>query len=208
VLTPAEWRVADAVRHGLTNRQIARRRGVSLDAVKYHVANAVAKLGLSGRAALRAWPGVPVSSTLIPARTSRGSTSVDDLQLGPIGQISRHVGDLGSAVDWYGKTLGLPHLYTFGDLAFFDCGGTRLFLSGSGDGAAAGEPSVLYFRVDDIHQAYDQLRSRGIEFTGAPHMIFRHESGTEEWMAFFNDPDGQPLAIMAQAPDRAPADRT
>jgi methylmalonyl-CoA/ethylmalonyl-CoA epimerase len=30
-------------------------------------------------------------------------------------------------------------------------------------------------------------------------MIHRHDDGTEEWMAFFNDPDGRPLAIMAQA---------
>jgi len=29
-------------------------------------------------------------------------------------------------------------------------------------------------------------------------LIHRHESGMEEWMAFFNDPEGHPLAIMAQ----------
>ena len=45
VLTPAEWRVAEAVRHGLTNPEIARLQGVSADAVKYHVANALHKLG-------------------------------------------------------------------------------------------------------------------------------------------------------------------
>jgi len=43
VLTPAEWGVVEAVRHGLSNSQIARRREISLDAVKFHVANAVAK---------------------------------------------------------------------------------------------------------------------------------------------------------------------
>jgi hypothetical protein len=43
-------------------------------------------------------------------------------------------------------TLGLKHLYTFGALAFFDCGGTRLMLTQQ-DGAAE---SVLYFRVADI----------------------------------------------------------
>ena len=41
VLTPAEWRVVEGVRHGMTNPEIARRQGVSLDAVKYHVANAL-----------------------------------------------------------------------------------------------------------------------------------------------------------------------
>jgi methylmalonyl-CoA/ethylmalonyl-CoA epimerase len=30
-------------------------------------------------------------------------------------------------------------------------------------------------------------------------MIHRHADGTEEWMAFFKDPEGRPMAIMAQA---------
>jgi methylmalonyl-CoA/ethylmalonyl-CoA epimerase len=30
-------------------------------------------------------------------------------------------------------------------------------------------------------------------------MIHRHEDGTEEWMAFFKDHDGRPLALMSQA---------
>ena len=55
VLTPTEWRVVHAVQHGLSNRQIAARRGISLDAVKYHVANAVAKLGVRNRQGLRGW---------------------------------------------------------------------------------------------------------------------------------------------------------
>jgi catechol 2,3-dioxygenase-like lactoylglutathione lyase family enzyme len=89
------------------------------------------------------------------------------------------------AVDWYGEVLGLPHLYTFGDLAFFDCAGTRLFLSLPENGRAPKDQAVLYFRVADIHAAHEQLTARGVTFDGAPHMIFRHESGTEEWMAFF-----------------------
>jgi methylmalonyl-CoA/ethylmalonyl-CoA epimerase len=30
-------------------------------------------------------------------------------------------------------------------------------------------------------------------------MIHRHADGTEEWMAFFEDPDARPLALMSQA---------
>jgi DNA-binding CsgD family transcriptional regulator len=152
VLTPAEWRVVDAVRHGMSNRQIAERRGISRDAVKFHVANALAKLGLPGRAALRTWDGVPAGS---PTRGTAMTGDVrTDLRLGEIGQISRVVSDIGRAVDWYGGVLGLPHLYTFGDLAFFDCGGIRLFLSLPENGAAGGEESVLYFRVADIRAAH------------------------------------------------------
>ena len=35
-------------------------------------------------------------------------------------------------------------------------------------------------------------------FFNAPHLIYRHPDGTEEWMAEFKDNDGRPLAIMAQ----------
>lgn len=121
----------------------------------------------------------------------------DQLALGPIGQISRQVADIPRAVEWYGDVLGLRHLFTFGDLAFFDCGGTRLFLSRPEAGSPPGE-SVLYFKTSDINRAYEQLKAKGVTFRGAPHMIHRHESGMEEWMAFFDDPEGRPLALMSQ----------
>jgi predicted enzyme related to lactoylglutathione lyase len=82
-----------------------------------------------------------------------------------------------------------------GDLAFFDCGGTRLFLSSEGKG---GEQSCLYFTVPQIDAKYDELKGRGVEFVDAPHMIFTHPDGTEEWMAFFKDCDGQVLGLMSQ----------
>jgi DNA-binding CsgD family transcriptional regulator/catechol 2,3-dioxygenase-like lactoylglutathione lyase family enzyme len=192
VLTPTEWRVVHAVQHGMSNREIATRRGVSLDAVKYHVANAVAKLGLANRQALRRWFRVPQTSAL---RLQERPVMTTTLTLGPLAQISRTVRDIKESEAWYGKTLGLPHLYSFGSLAFFDCGGTRLFLSAQ---EKPGPESILYLRVADIRAAYDLLRSRGIEFADAPHLIHRHADGTEEWMAHFHDPEGRPLAIMSQ----------
>ena len=188
LLTPAEWRVVEAVRHGMSNPAIAKRQGVSVDAVKYHVANALSKLGFSSRKELRQWDGIRRDSALFGREG--GMTS-----LGAIGQIARSVKDIAAASKFYGEVLGLPHLYTFGNLAFFDCGGTRLFLS-QGDGGPA--DSILYFRVPDIHAAHSALSERGAVFTNAPHMIHKHADGTEEWMAFFNDPEGRPLAIMAQ----------
>jgi DNA-binding CsgD family transcriptional regulator/catechol 2,3-dioxygenase-like lactoylglutathione lyase family enzyme len=204
VLTPAEWAVVDAVRHGMSGPQIARRRGVSGDAVKFHVANALMKLGLASRAELRRWRGVPAGSALArqrlpaPGRNREEGEGMpdDELRLGALGQVARQVTDVARAADWYRDVLGLHHLYTFGDLAFFDCGSVRLFLT-KGDGGP-GEQSILYFLVPDINAAYDALTARGIVFQGAPHMIFRHDSGMEEWMAFFPDPDGHLLAIMSQ----------
>jgi methylmalonyl-CoA/ethylmalonyl-CoA epimerase len=125
---------------------------------------------------------------------------VAHVEIGPIGQIARGVKDFARAEAWYRDVLGLKHLYTFGTLAFFDCGGTRLMIE---DRSIVEVPdlhndSVLYFRVPDITAAHEELRGRGVEFVGAPHLIHKHPDGTEEWMAFFKDPDGGLLALMSQ----------
>jgi len=194
VLTPSEWRTVHAVQHGMTNAEIARRRGVSVNAVKYHLANAMAKLGLRNRRELRAWFRAPRGSAL----AQREKDAVDtQTKLGPIGQIARSVSDTKLSEAWYRDVLGLPHLYTFGTLAFFDCGGTRLMLSQEGGVA---KESILYLRVGNIAAAHERLAARGVKFTHAPHMIHRHADGTEEWMAFFEDPDARPLALMSAVP--------
>src|SRR5688572_18310189 len=87
VLTPAEWRVAEGVRHGLTNRAIAQRQQVTLDAVKFHVANALSKLGLRRRSELRRWPGVRVDSNLATNPSTQG-TGMERFELG---QVARRV---------------------------------------------------------------------------------------------------------------------
>jgi catechol 2,3-dioxygenase-like lactoylglutathione lyase family enzyme len=113
-----------------------------------------------------------------------------------IAQIARTVRDVRQSEDWYGKILGLTHLYTFGKLAFFDLGGTRLMLSQeSGEPAAE---SILYLRVGDIAATHELLKSRGVEFISAPHMLHEHPDGTEEWLAIFKDPEGRPLGLMTQ----------
>lgn len=62
--------------------------------------------------------------------------------VGPIGQISRRVPEIEAAVRWYRDILGLTHLSTYGDLAFFDAGGIRLVLTATDEGAGpSGESS-------------------------------------------------------------------
>src|SRR5438094_765023 len=201
ILTPAEWRVVGWLRHGVSRREIARRRRTSIDAVKYHIANITAKLGVASSAELRQWPGYPMTSAPAARHRSRKEPSpmtTTAIQLGRLGQVSLFSREVAQTEAFYRDTLGLPHVFTFGDLAFFDMDGVRLYVHAVGD--EAWRPgSVLYFLVDEIHAAFEELRSRGVKTTGAPHVIYTDDqTGSEEWMAFFEDPDGNMLALMSR----------
>ena len=195
VLTPAEWKVAEQVRHGMTNRRIAERMGVSIDAVKFHVGNALSKLGFSSREELRRWNGVEKGTALDQFRRSAMDAQTGNDSYMMLGQVARTAANVEEARDWYRDVLGLPELYAFPGLAFFDLGGVRLMLTEEGDGS---QESILYLRVPDVHASKEELEAKGVKFTHAPHLIHRHEDGTEEWMAFFEDNDGRPLALMMQ----------
>ena len=124
-------------------------------------------------------------------------TAPSQLALSHIGQVSVTVAEVERAVRFYRDVLGLQHLFTAGDLAFMDAGGTRIMLDALPEARGQGT-SVLYFTVADIHAACDALAAQGVALSGAPHMIYRHpDTGIEEWMAFFSDPDGNTLAFMS-----------
>jgi catechol 2,3-dioxygenase-like lactoylglutathione lyase family enzyme len=108
------------------------------------------------------------------------------------------VTDVERSTAFYRDLLGLPHLYTYGDLAFFDCAGTRLFLTASPEAPRPPSATSLYFEVDEMQAAFESLTGAGVPFEGRPHRIHTHPDGTEEWMAFFRDPDGNLLALMSR----------
>jgi catechol 2,3-dioxygenase-like lactoylglutathione lyase family enzyme len=121
--------------------------------------------------------------------------NLDDIPTA-VGQVSLLITSVAEAEAFYGGVLGLRHLYTFGDLTFFACGETRLYLQAvPAERWTAG--SVIYLQVADIHGARRRLTGK-VEFLDSPHMIHRHADGTEEWMTFFHDPAGNTLALISQ----------
>ena len=111
--------------------------------------------------------------------------------------------DLDETRTFYEDTLGarlLAHFEGPPSLLFFDFLGTRLLFE------RAAPRSTIYFWVDDITAAHEELKAKGIEFTSAPRAIYRDDQGTfgvagyEEWMAFFQDPSGNTLALATQQP--------
>jgi len=206
VLTPMEWRVLHGAQHGLTNRAIASGLGISADGVKYHIANILGKLSLPNRQALKSWFAVPRNSALLRqvhesecnnAQEVKAMTLKTDsvVAVQSLGQIARTVRSLEESIDFYQHKLGVPHLYSFGNLGFFDLAGTRLFLSETQE--LNKNESILYFKVTDIVSICSALGDAGVEITNQPHLIHTHDDGTEEWMAFFHDPEGRSLGLMS-----------
>jgi methylmalonyl-CoA/ethylmalonyl-CoA epimerase len=117
--------------------------------------------------------------------------------LSRIHQLSVRTHDVDRAVSFYRDRLGLPFLFAAPPrMAFFDCNGVRLMLS-TPDPAFDHPGSILYFGVDDIHQMYSTLRSRGVAFRTEPHKIATL-TDREVWLADFEDSEGNTLALMSE----------
>ena len=117
-----------------------------------------------------------------------------------IHQICVNVHDVDRARAFYRDALGLRHLFDGGPkLTFFDCGGVRLML-GTPEKPEFDHPgSILYFRVSDIGAAHRELMGRGVKFRDAPHLVARLPD-REVWLAFFEDGEGNALALMSEPP--------
>jgi catechol 2,3-dioxygenase-like lactoylglutathione lyase family enzyme len=115
-----------------------------------------------------------------------------------IGEVRVAVTDVDRAVAFYRDWLGMPFLFQFPGMAFFDLDGIRLMLVDPTSRDFGGE-SVIYYRVDDIGLAHAALQERGVEFSDGPHVVHRDEEH-ELWMAFFRDPDRNVLALMTEVP--------
>ena len=121
------------------------------------------------------------------------------LNLDHIGQIALAVADVHRAEAFYGTQLGLRKLYSFEDLAFFDCAGVRLMLEKAHTADDIQRSSVIYFKCAAIALAVRELKARSVSFIEEPHLIAEMDDH-DLWMAFFKDPDGHTLAVMQEAP--------
>jgi len=120
--------------------------------------------------------------------------------LSTLQQVSVNVHDLPRAVDFYKNKLGVRHLFDAGPhMSFFLCDmGVRLMLAVPEKPEFDHASSILYFKVDDIQAAHADLKGRGVAFRDAPHVVARLP-GREVWMAFFDDSEGNLLAITNES---------
>lgn len=119
----------------------------------------------------------------------------NQVSLNSIGQIAILVKDVARATDFYRDKLGMKHLFSTGNLSFFDCGGVRLMLD-KPEKAEFGT-SIIYFKVTQIEDAHEQMQSRGVEFVDKPHLIAKLPDH-DLWMTFFRDSEGNLMGLMSE----------
>jgi methylmalonyl-CoA/ethylmalonyl-CoA epimerase len=121
---------------------------------------------------------------------------IESVHLDTIAQIAITVRDLPRSKDFYQNTLGMKFLFDAGTMAFFQCGAIRLML-GTSDHPTATAGTILYFKVDDIHQTHATLKAQDVTFSHEPHLVAKMPNH-DLWMAFFRDPDGNTLGLMSE----------
>ena len=113
-------------------------------------------------------------------------------------QILVPVTDVDRAADFYEHVLGLPLVFKFPGTAFFDADGTRIYLAKPTEADFDGR-ATIYFRVDDVGASLDRLEAAGAHVRERPEIVF----GTDDydlWLAFVQDPDGNNIGLMREAP--------
>jgi predicted enzyme related to lactoylglutathione lyase len=114
-----------------------------------------------------------------------------------IGQIAVNVTDLNRAVEFYRDSLGLLFLFQVPGMAFFECAGVRLMLGVPENGDEIRTSSIIYFRVEDIESTSRAMVESGTVFKTEPRLVARMDDH-DLWMAFFEDSEGNTLALMSE----------
>lgn len=123
-----------------------------------------------------------------------------DLSDSAVAQVLVPVEDLDRAIAFYRDTLGLRFLFSAPpQMSFFQSGGVRLLVGVPEASQPRHRGSAVYFQVADIHEVFRTLADRGVAFGVRPHLVHR-TAATELWLAEFQDPDGNQLALMSETP--------
>jgi methylmalonyl-CoA/ethylmalonyl-CoA epimerase len=121
-------------------------------------------------------------------------------------QVAQHAEDLDRAARFYSRLVGSGPTARVDPpgLLFFDLDGVRLLLD------AAAPSALIYLNVPDVRGLVEELRADGVDVVGEPHVIFQHEddalgpAGTDEWMAFVTDSEGNTVGLVSHHPSPAP----
>jgi catechol 2,3-dioxygenase-like lactoylglutathione lyase family enzyme len=124
----------------------------------------------------------------------------DTLNIQNIGQIAIAISDLEESVYFYEKILKLEKLFDVPpNLAFFNCSGVRLMLTTLQGDEADHNTSVIYYRIIEIEQVFDELKALQVGIERMPAMAAQMDDH-ELWIGFIRDPDNNLVGLMEEKP--------
>ena len=118
-------------------------------------------------------------------------------QLTGILQIAIAVKEIERATAFYRDVLGLRLLFNAPNMAFFDCGGVRLYLA-SGEGTEhQGASSCIYFRTNDIAGFSGLLKEKIVSIHQEPQILAKMPDH-DLWLMWIRDSEGNLLGVMEE----------
>ena len=115
-----------------------------------------------------------------------------------LGQLAITVKDVQLALPFYTQVLGLEFLFAPTEqLAFVQCGATRLMLSTPQGAGEVGKNSIPYFQTRAIEEFYASALERGALAERAPQLAAQMPDH-QLWIAFLKDPDGNLIGLMEE----------
>ena len=125
-------------------------------------------------------------------------TTSTEVKLSSLSYVIIYVKDAQKALPFYRDTLGIKVKSDDGNWVELETGSTTLALHSNEELktiSREGQP-VMVFSVEDLHDAFKALQTKGIKFNTEPHVVC--EAGPEQvgMSADFRDADGNLLSIF------------
>ncbi len=112
-------------------------------------------------------------------------------------QIAIPAKDIERATAFYRDKLGLQFLFNAPHMAFFDCGGVRLYIDANPGVKDPGGNTLVYFRAENIDSAHSQLKDSGVEIHQVPGIIAKLPD-RDVWLMWIRDSESNLLGIMEE----------
>lgn len=115
-----------------------------------------------------------------------------------LGQLAITVSDVPAALQFYQEILGLEFLFSPADnLAFLQCGVTRIMLSTPQGSGEVGKNSIPYFKTENIESFFSIAVEGGAVLEREPQLA-ANMPDHELWIGFLKDPDGNLIGLMEE----------
>lgn len=120
-----------------------------------------------------------------------------DVKLSTLSYVILYVKDTKKSVPFYRDTLGVKVKVDDNGWVELDTGAVTLALHAAEDykPSMSETQPVVVFPVENIQQAYEALKAKGVKFEKEPQIVCEHDGNQVGKSADFRDPDGNRLSI-------------